>query len=360
MSIESQTGRRGRGLVIGVAVAVVAVVAVIAVATPRLIRHTAGTSAQQRPSIGPARVAGQPVPGASGSVAPSVSGSATASASGSSAPSTRPGGAVPVGGGLHFIANVGADIAAITGLGFNLVDTGPSPSTVNALPSGVRALVWLGTLDNHDCANPGYSFATFTAAVDKMTGNPKVYGYFLADEPHPAICPSAAADIRARADYIRAHDPSHKSFIVVLDGSNQCGGGYGCEFAALGPANTHVDLIGLDPYPCNTGNATAGCTYSKIDDWVHNAVKAGVPTSAIVPVYQVFGQSCSASNYYRLPSSAELTTMLAHWAALASHPAFDYAYGWGRQGSACPTLVDANGSGGNPDLQAVVRAHNGR
>ena len=41
------------------------------------------------------------------------------------------------------------------------------------------------------------------------------------------------ADIRARADYIRAHDPGRRSFIVVLDGSNQCGGTYGCEFEAL-------------------------------------------------------------------------------------------------------------------------------
>ena len=346
----SRPGRWRRWVIVAAAGAA-ALLALAAVALPRLTGHTGtvtGTpAAGASPSLGPARVVGQP---------PASGPAAVPSRSAAGSPGALP--PVPAGGPLHFIANVGADVRAITALGFNLVDTGPSPEVVNALPAGVRALVWLGTLDNHDCANPGYSFAGFTAAVDRMTGNAKVFGYFLADEPHPAICPSAAADIRARADYIRAHDPGHRSFIVVLDGSNQCGGGYGCEFSALGPAATHVDLVGLDPYPCNTGNAASGCAYTKIDDWVHNAVKAGVPVATIVPVYQVFGQTCSASNYYRMPSGAELTTMLKHWAALTPHPAFDYAYGWGRQGSACPTLADANGTAGLPDLQSVVRAHN--
>jgi hypothetical protein len=220
----------------------------------------------------------------------------------------------------------------------------------------MRALVWLGTLDNHDCANPGYTYAAFTKAVDGLVGNPRVFGYFLADEPHPDACPSAAVDLRARADYIHAHDPTHRSFIVVLDGSNHCDGRYGCEFAALGPAKTHMDLIGLDPYPCNT--TTSGCAYQKIDDTVRHAERNGVPASAIVPVFQTFGQACAGSAYYRMPTGTELRTMLAHWTALVRHPAFDYAYGWEHQGSACPTLSDANGSKGYPDLQTVVRQHN--
>src|SRR5690242_4060097 len=133
----------------------------------------------------------------------------------------------PAGPTRHYIANLDGDRAAVAALGYNLFDTGSDPESVNALGAGQRALVWLGSLDNADCASPGYSWAQFTAAVDALAGNPKVFGYFLADEPHPKDCPTAVADIRQRADYIHAHDPSHVSFIVVLDGSNQCGGGYG-------------------------------------------------------------------------------------------------------------------------------------
>lgn len=250
---------------------------------------------------------------------------------------------------LHYIANTGSALGPVAGLGYNLFDTGPDPEAVAALPAGGQALVWLGNLGNGPCP-PRLSFAEFTAAVDRMAGNAKVFGYFVADEPHPRACPGAVADIRARADYIRAHDPGRRSFIVVLDGTNQCGGTYGCEYAALQPARSHVDLIGLDPYPCNVSRPT--CDYRKIDDAVGRAKGNGIPATAIVPVFQVFGQSCADSAYYRLPGAAELRTMLAHWASLAPHPVFDYAYSWGRQGSACPTLADS------PQLQAVMRTHN--
>jgi hypothetical protein len=253
---------------------------------------------------------------------------------------------------MHYIVNTGSNIGPVQRLGYNLFDTGPDPQTIAALPSGARALVWLGDLGDEDCAPPRLSFAAFTAAVDRLAGNPKVYGYFIADEPHPRACPSAVAEIRQRADYIRAHDPSHRSFIVVLDGTNQCGGSYGCEYSALRPSESHVDLIGLDPYPCSSVN---GCVYAKIEDTVRRAEAAGIPRSAMVPVFQAFGQSCgSGSNYYRMPSVSEMQTMLARWTALAPRPVFDYTYTWGRQGSACPALVDAT------DLQALFKAHNQR
>ena len=282
--------------------------------------------------------------------APSTPGVA-ASAPPSARPTPTPAPTHPAGGATrHFVANTGDAVGPAAGLGYNLFDTGPDPQTVAALPAGGQALVWLGDLGDENCAPPRLSFPQFSAAVDRMAGNARVFGYFLADEPHPRPCPGAVADIRARADYIRAHDPGRRSFIVVLDGTNQCGGAYGCEYAALQPAHSHVDLIGLDPYPCNVSRST--CEYGKIDDTVRRARANGVPAAAIVPVFQAFGQSCAASNYYRLPGAAELRTMLAHWAALVPHPVFDYTYSWGRQGSACPTLADS------PQLQAVMRSHN--
>jgi hypothetical protein len=287
--------------------------------------HTAG---QAGPS--PAR------PGVSGSV------------SGSPRPSAPR--LPPRTGTLHFITNVGPNVSAVARLGYDLFDTGPDPEEIAGLPAGTLALVWLGSLDNADCGSPSYTFAQFTAQVDRLTGNPRVFGYFLSDEPHPKVCPNAVSDIRQRADYIRSHDPTHVSFIVVLDGTNQCGGTYGCEFNAFQPANSHVDLVGLDPYPCNVD--AAGCEYSKIDDTVSRARAHGIAASRIVPVFQAFGQSCASSNYYRQPTASELTTILAHWAAAVPHPAFDYTYSWAHQDSSCPTLIDSAA------LQAVMRAHN--
>lgn len=252
-------------------------------------------------------------------------------------------------GPLHYIVNV-ENTAQVIPLGYDLFDTGPDTDELAALPAGTQALVWLGSLDNHACASPSYTFPQFTAVVDRLAGDPQVYGYFIADEPHPRTCPTAVADVRARADYIHTHDPTHKSFVVVLDGTNQCGGTYGCEFAAFRPTASHVDFIGLDPYPCNVGGST--CDYSKINDTVHRAEAHGIPVSAIVPVFQAFGQACTSSPYYRLPSATELRTMLSHWAAVVPHPAFDYTYTWGHQDSSCPTLVDS------ASLQAVMRAHN--
>ena len=260
---------------------------------------------------------------------------------------------------MHYVVNLHGQAAAAARLGYDLFDMGPEPSLANALPAGQQALVWLGNLDNTNCSSPGYSWTAFTAAVRAMAGNPKVFGYFLSDEPHPGGCPNAVADIARRADYIRATDPTHKSFIVVLDGSNACGAALGCEYHALQPAHTHVDLIGVDPYPCNVGNAGSGCDYSKIDSRVHSAESNGIPASVIVPVFQLFGQSCnSGSHYYRMPTVLELTTMLAHWSALVPHPVMDYSYSWGEQSSSCPTLADATGLSGQPNLQSVMAAHN--
>jgi hypothetical protein len=338
--------------------AVVAVLAIVGVVSRASDPHQQGKQTDGLRKAPWSALQAAVAAGSSASPGKSASPSATPSSATPSPTAPRIVGPPHNDGTLHFIANVGDQIAAVQSLGFNLVDTGSDPETVGALPSGMRALVWLGSLDNQDCSNPGYTFAAFTKAVDRLVGNPKVFGYFLADEPHPSECPTAAADIRERADYIHAHDPTHRSFIVVLDGSNQCGGTYGCEYAALGPAKTHVDLVGLDPYPCNTSNAGTGCDYQHIDATVQRAEQHGIPARDIVPVFQVFGQACAGSNYYRLPKAAELTTMLAHWTARVPHAVFDYAYTWARQGSACPSLADADGSGSYPDLQAVVRAHN--
>jgi hypothetical protein len=258
---------------------------------------------------------------------------------------------------LHYISNVGDDRSAVVRLGYNLIDTGPSESVINSLPRGVRALVWLGNLDNTNCT-PGFSWSEFKAAVDKLAGNSKVFGYFISDEPHPTVCPDAVKHIRARADYIRSRDRQQVSFIVVLDKADECGANVGCEYSALRPELSHVDLIGIDPFPCVQDQ---GCNFDKINDRVTRAMSNGIPRSAIVPVIQTFGQTCDAAatrHYYFLPSASQLREILARFAKLTPHPVFDYTYTWDGKTSACPSLDRADGTQGLPDLQSVMRLHN--
>ncbi len=289
------------------------------------------------------------------------SGSSSGSSGGSSG-----GGSTPV--TLHYTTNIGSNQSLALSLGFNLFDVGGSqnnPSgvntTVNSLPTGVKALVWVGNLDNTNCT-PGFSYAQFTAQVDALKNNSRVFGYYLADEPHPSICPSAASDILARADYIKAHAPNQKSFIVVLDGSNMCGANLGCEYAALAPGNTHVDYFGIDPYPCHyaTDQVTpVPCDNNSITQRVNSAVASGIPLSAVVPTFQAFGQAGRTDGktvYYRLPTSSELTSMLNVWDSLVPNPAFDFSYTFGVQCSAsCPAPQAISNT---PYLQTIISNHN--
>jgi IPT/TIG domain len=274
---------------------------------------------------------------------------------------------------LHFTVNVGADTSAAASLGFNLLDVAGSTSnprgvnaTVDALPPGALALVWVGNLDNAPpgapCPAPDFSDAQFTAQVEALKANPRVYGYYVADEPHPSVCPNAPADIRARADYIHAQAPHQKAFILVQDGSDACGADLGCEYRALQPARTHVDLVGLDPYPCHyddSGNPVP-CDDTAIVTAFDAALAAAIPASAVVPVFQAFGQqgrTDGGAAYYRMPSASELASLLSIWRSLLPEPAFDYFYTYGVQCgpsscSAPEAIVDT------PDVQTVVAAHN--
>jgi hypothetical protein len=287
------------------------------------------------------------------SQAPAATPSAVASTgTGTTQGSDVPGTNAPT---LHYISNTGSDLHAVAGLGFNLFDIGPDKSRIDALGPGQQALVWLGNLDNTNCT-PGYSWSEFQSAVRRLAHDPKVFGYFLSDEPHPGTCRNAVRDIRQRADFIRAQDARQKSFIVVMDAARICGSAMGCEYSELNESLTHVDFIGIDPFPCRIGG---GCDPLKIDLEVQRAVAGGIALKTIVPVFQVFGQTCSPNKakYYQQPTASELTAMLNEWQALVPHPAFDFSYTWRSEGPACPSLDHA--TGGGPSLQSVMKAHNG-
>jgi hypothetical protein len=274
---------------------------------------------------------------------------------------------------LHAAFNTQGDIGELIALGFDLFDVSGSKTDpastlalVNALPEGTQALVWLGNIGNapkgQSCPPPGFSDAEFRAQVDILANNPKVFGYNLADEPHPSVCPDAANAIKVRSDYIHAHADGQKTYITILDGSNMCPEGEGCEYGALQPGNTHVDLIGLDPYPCHFDSAgqPVSCNGGLILQRVQAAIANGIPLSAIVPVFQAFGQEGrldGKSSYYRTPTTTEFQGMLDLWKSLVPNPSFDFVYTWGIQctESRCPAPQSLKN---HSELQLLIKQHN--
>jgi len=229
----------------------------------------------------------------------------------------------------HFLANLKGSTAPFS-LGYNLADQS-SVSALSTLPAGVQAVFWLG----QKCPAP--ADATFKAKIDALASNPKVFAYYLSDEPHIADCPGGPAALRSRADYIRTASAGRQKSFVVLSKV--------ADYKAFAPASSHVDLIGLDPYPCSIAHPQ--CDLSKIGEKLSAAQAAGIPLSTIVPVYQAFGQERTASHYYNLPTATQEHAMLTEWHRLVPSPVMDYTYGWGNQTSANPTLVDS------PALQKV-------
>ncbi|HEY7580765.1 MAG TPA: hypothetical protein VH855_24505, partial [Acetobacteraceae bacterium] len=142
--------------------------------------------------------------------------------------------------------------------GFNLADVS-SVDEVNSLPAGVKGLVWVG--DSINGAD-----AAFQAQINQYIGNPKVFGFYLADEP----ADGHAAQLKAEADYIHRVDPGAITFIILINNSADNSPQY-----SYNPANTDVDLFGLDPYPVQT--QYNGANYSIIGDSVRAAEAQGIP-----------------------------------------------------------------------------------
>lgn len=230
----------------------------------------------------------------------------------------------------HYIANLGGSTAP-RALGYNLFDTGATKSVIDALPVGVRALVWLG----QKCPTPIDD--TFRATVTRLSADPKVFGYFLSDEPHIKSCPDGPTALATRTAFIRTASGGRQlSFIVLNQSSADWDAGYR-DYRSFRPAVTGVTVVGIDAYPCHLGS----CDFSKIPYKVGLATQY-IAQARLAPVYQAFGQEyATGDHYYSLPSATQEQRILQTWAAALPQPVFDYTYGWAHQSSANPTLVDS-------------------
>jgi hypothetical protein len=210
--------------------------------------------------------------------------------------------------------------------GFNLVAVG-NLAQLNSVPAGDKALVVVDGVHGVD--------SHFINFIRPFIGNPKVYGFYLADEPNPTVVP--ASNLKAESDWIHANDQGTKTFMVMGAGP------FLPFFPSYTLQNTDIDLIGLDPYPIRTW----GVDYEYIPLAVITAEWLGWSPDHIVPVYQAFGDTGT----FVVPTPEQEQMILAIWGILTPNPAFDYAYSWGEAWGA-KSLVDF------PDLQAVFIAHN--
>jgi hypothetical protein len=241
---------------------------------------------------------------------------------------------------LHYAAgsNSSGSFAPAAADGFNLADVG-SVDELNALPTGDMGLVWIGLCNGAD--------ASFVSAVSPFIGNPELYGFYLMDEPDPTgqfapLCP--AANLKAESDWIHANVPGAKTFIVMMNMGADTNPSYANSY---NPANSDLDLFGLDPYPCK--QEFNGCDDSVIPASVMAAEAEGIPASSIVPVYQAFGGGGYSA--WTVPTSADERQLLAAWQSVIPLAPFDYAYAWGVQnGDQALSVL--------PDLQLIFLQKN--
>ena len=228
-------------------------------------------------------------------------------------------------------------------VGFNLADVG-SVSEINSLPAGVKGLAWVGQCNGAD--------ANFISTVQPYMGNSRLYGFYLMDEPDPTgqwktACP--IANLKAESDWIHANISGAKTFIIAL---NMASSGSPTYAGTYNPANSDIDLFGLDPYPCRT--ELNGCDYTYITKGVAAAEAFGISQPTIVPVYQTFGLGNwvdDGGSTYAVPTVAQEQQILNTWASVVPNPAFDYAYSWGSQNG--DTALDSLSG-----LQQLFATHN--
>lgn len=183
------------------------------------------------------------------------------------------------------------------GYGYNLVDLGPYRSAIDALPAGERALVWIGNYSKARCAFD-MSDASVRQALTTLAGDPKVAGYYLADEADDALptygghCPHVATQVTQRNRLVHQLAPGAFTYEVVTEPGN---------FAAFAHA---TDVMGADPYPCLRGRA---CDWSEIPAYIAALNAAHVPR--YWALLQAFGYG-----KWRAPTADELTRMIGQWA----------------------------------------------
>lgn len=211
--------------------------------------------------------------------------------------------------------------------GYDLVDVTPDRSVIDALPPGVRALVWIGNYSHSTCSFT-MSDTQVRQALAPLAGDPKVAGYYVDDEADYALpadgghCPNVVAQVTARSELVHQLAPGAFTYQTVSDYNN---------YAAFAHA---TDVLGAVAYPCK---GDTPCDWSLIPGDIARLNAAHV--THYWAVLDAFGYEG-----WRLPTPAQLARMIGQWEHSRWQGEQTFAWNW--QGS---VLAD------HPGLLAALR-----
>jgi hypothetical protein len=178
----------------------------------------------------------------------------------------------------------------------------------------------------------------FVERVRPFISDHRVFGFYLVDDPDPrpplvslhrVRC--EADKLRAESDWLHAHMPEARTFIVLMNLGTARQPYYGGTYR---PGATHIDLFGLCAYPCRS--ESNACDFNAVERYVVAAEAGGIPRSRIVPTYQAFGGGQwrdDEGGIYVMPTPAQEGEIIRTWRRLVPAPAFDMTYSWGSQRS---------------------------
>jgi serralysin len=229
-------------------------------------------------------------------------------------------------------------------LGFNLADIS-SLSILNLLPDDVKGLVYVGG-SNGGCSGDTPQFRSF---VDQFKNNPKLWGFYLMDEPYArqvgSTPPCPMVNLKAETDYVHANFPGVMTFVKL----GNIGSTTKPDYMDFGLAGM-LDVYGIGGYPCRTANEGPDkCEYAMIDRYVKAALDAKIPKEKMAPTYQAFG---GWDNVFVVPNATQMQKLLEKWHSALPNPPMSFAYSYGQQ----PKSTSAIST--NPSLQAVFRDWN--
>lgn len=258
----------------------------------------------------------------------------------------------------HYIANGNLSNGTyVPGLlGFNVADVS-SIGELNSLPSGVMGLVYTGY-------SSGGADSNFKSEIAPFIGNPRVFGFYLADEPDITGTWGTyydPANLKEQSDYLHSEFPNAKTFIVLASQgpfdnpafiavNKNTGQPEGYNYA-----NTHIDLFGIAVYPIqsqfNSQLSSNGQQFisNSISSYVEAAVESGIAVASMIPVYQAFGNYPGGS--WIVPTATQEEQMMEAWAVQTPTPYFDFVYSWGVQ-------KGDSAVSNTPSLQVVFQEHN--
>jgi hypothetical protein len=213
-------------------------------------------------------------------------------------------------------------------LGFTMFDTGPWPDKLAAVRAkGGKGFIWLGGYSNESCRFRK-SDQWVRERVSAIAGNPAVAAYLIDDEPLAKDCPSAPAQIKARAKLVKSLDPGPPTFVVLYLTEELK------KFAGT------VDILAVDRYPCSIRH---GCDFSKIDDAIHELDRLGVRYWGVIQAH--------GDDWYRVPTPAELHEEFVRWRASRMEGYMVFSWKWPDDN---PSLWLSN----HPELQAQLKKEN--